>query len=148
MNLKDQLNQAMKEAMKSRDSLRLNTVRAIRSAVKNREIEERRDLDDQGIIQVISTLVKQRKESAQVYRESNRPELADQEERELAILQEFLPAQLGPEEIDAIIADAMAETGAKSMKDMGRVMKIVSAKTVGRADGKAVSERVKARLSG
>lgn len=148
MNLKDQLTQAMKEAMKSRDALRLNTIRAIRTAVKNREIDERRDLDDQSIIQVISTLVKQRKESAQVYRESGRPELADKEEQELAILQEFLPAQLGPEEIDAIIEAAVAETGASSMKDMGRVMKIVSGKTVGRADGKAVSERVKARLSG
>lgn len=148
MDLKDQLTDAMKEAMRAKDTLRLNTIRSVRTAVKNREIDERRDLDDREVIQVISTLVKQRKESAQVYRQSDRPELAEKEEQELAVLQTFLPAQLSAQEIDAVIDEAIAETGAASMKDMGRVMKLVSGRTVGRADGKVVSERVRARLSG
>jgi hypothetical protein len=147
MNLSQQLNEAMKEAMRAKDSLRLNTIRQIRTAVKNREIDERRELDDEGIIGVISTLVKQRKESAQLYREGDRPELAEKEEQEMAVLQEFLPAQLSEDEIRCIVEEAVAETGAASMKDMGKVMKIVTGRTLGRADGRLVSELVKARLS-
>jgi len=147
MSLSQQLNEAMKEAMRAKDSLRLNTIRQIRTAVKNREIDERRELDDEGIIGVISTLVKQRKESAQLYREGDRPELAEKEEREMAVLQEFLPAQLSEDEIRGIVEEAVAETGAASMKDMGKVMKIVTGRTLGRADGRLVSELVKARLS-
>jgi hypothetical protein len=147
MSLSQQLNEAMKEAMRAKDSLRLNTIRQIRTAVKNREIDERRELDDEGIIGVISTLVKQRKESAQLYREGDRPELAEKEEQEMAVLQEFLPAQLSEDEIRGIVEEAVAETGAASMKDMGKVMKIVTGRTLGRADGRLVSELVKARLS-
>ncbi|HEY7744891.1 MAG TPA: GatB/YqeY domain-containing protein [Desulfuromonadales bacterium] len=147
MNLNEQLIEAMKTAMRAKDSLRLNAIRLIRTAIKNREIDERRELDDQEVIGVLSTLVKQRKESAQVYREGGRPELAEKEEQELAIIQEFLPTQLGEEEIRAVIEAAVNETGAASMKDMGRVMKVVTGKTLGRADGRLVSELVKARLS-
>ncbi len=147
MSLSEQLNEAMKAAMKARDSLRLNAIRMIRTAIKNREIDERRELDDQEVIGVLSTLVKQRKESAQVYREGGRPELAEKEEQELAIIQEFLPAQLGEAELHAIIESAVNDTGAVSMKDMGKVMKVVTGKTLGRADGRLVSELVKARLS-
>ena len=147
MSLTGQLTEAMKEAMKARDSLRLGAIRLIRTAVKNREIDQRRELDDQEVIGVISSLVKQRKESAELYREGNRPELALKEEQELSVLQEFLPAQLGEEEIRAIIEEAVAETGASSMRDMGKVMKIVTGKTLGRADGRMVSDLVKARLS-
>jgi len=147
MNLSEQLNEAMKAAMKAKESLRLNAIRMIRTAIKNREIEERRELDDQSVISVLSTLVKQRKESAQVYREGGRPELAEKEEQELAIIQEFLPAQLDEAEIRAIIEAAVSEAGATSPKDMGKVMKIVTGKTLGRADGRLVSELVKARLS-
>jgi hypothetical protein len=147
MSLTGQLTEAMKEAMKARDSLRLGAIRLIRTAVKNREIDQRRELDDQEVIGVISSLVKQRKESAELYREGNRPELAEKEEQELSVLQEFLPAQLGEEEIRAIIEEAVAETGASSMRDMGKVMKIVTGKTLGRADGRMVSDLVKARLS-
>lgn len=147
MNLNEQLIEAMKTAMKAKDSLRLNAIRLIRTAIKNREIDERRELNDQEVIGVLSTLVKQRKESAQVYREGGRPELAEKEEQELAIIQEFLPTQLGEEEIRVIIEAAVSETGAASMKDMGKVMKVVSGKTLGRADGRLVSELVKARLS-
>lgn len=147
MSLSQQLTEAMKDAMKSKDSLRLNTIRQIRTAVKNREIEQRAELDDQEIIGVISTLVKQRKESAQLYRDGDRPDLAEKEEQEMAVLQAFLPAQLSEAEIQDLIEEAVAETGAASMKDMGKVMKIVAGKTVGRADGRLVSELVKARLS-
>jgi uncharacterized protein YqeY len=147
MTMQDRLTEAMKDAMRAKDSLRLNTVRLIRTAVKNREIDARRELDEQEIVAVLSTLVKQRRESAQAYREGGRPELADKEEQELAVIQEFLPAQLGEEEVRGIIEEAVAETGATSMKDMGKVMKVVTARTVGRADGRVVSDLVKARLS-
>jgi len=146
MSLKEQLNEAMKNAMKAKDSLRLNAIRLIRTAVQNREIDERRELEDQEVIGILSSLVKQRKESAQVYRDGGRPELAEKEEQELGIIQEFLPAQLGEDEIRAIIEEAVRETGAASMKDMGRVMKVVTGKTLGRADGRLVSEMVKTRL--
>jgi len=147
MSLKDQLFEAMKTAMKAKDILRLNTIRSVRTAVKNREIEERRELDDHEVIRVISTLVKQRRESVEMFRQSDRPELAEKEERELAVLQEFLPAPLGEEQLREIIEDAVIETGASSIKDMGKVMKVVARKTVGRADGRQVSEMVRARLS-
>lgn len=147
MGLQERLNDEMKEAMRAKDSLRLNAIRLIRTAVKNREIEARHPLDDQEIIGVLSTLVKQRKESAQVYRENDRPELAQKEEAELAVIQDFLPTQLSRAEIEAIIEEAVAETGATEGKDMGKVMKVVSARTTGRADGREVSELVKARLT-
>ena len=148
MSLKERLNDAMKEAMKAKDSLRLGTIRLIRSAIKNREIDARQELDDAGVIDVLSSLVKQRKESAQVYRDNQRPELAEKEEAELTILQEFLPAQLSREELQTLIEETIVELGASSQKDMGRVMKVVSAQTKGRADGRLVSEMVKERLSG
>jgi uncharacterized protein YqeY len=147
MNLNELVSEAMKTAMRARDSLRLNAIRLMRTAIKNREIDERRELEDQEVIGVLSTLVKQRKESAQVYREGGRPELAEKEELELAIIQEFLPAQLDEAELRALIEAAVNETGAASMKDMGKVMKVVTGKTLGRADGRLVSELVKARLS-
>lgn len=148
MTLQMQLNDAMKEAMKAKDSLRLNAIRLIKTAVKNREIDERRELGEQEVIAVLSSLVKQRKESAQVYRENGRQELAEKEELELAVIQGFLPTQLDEAGIRQLIEAALAETGAASPKDMGKVMKIVSAQTLGRADGKLVSELVKARLAG
>lgn len=145
--MQNRLTEAMKDAMRAKDSLRLNTIRLIRTAVKNREIDARRALDEQEVVAVLSTLVKQRRESAQAYRDGGRPELADKEEQELAVIQEFLPAQLAEDEIRGIIEEAIVETGAASMKDMGKVMKFVTARTVGRADGRVVSDLVKARLS-
>lgn len=147
MSLQEKLTTAMKEAMKAKDTLRLSTIRLVKTAVKNKEIEAGSALDDQAVIAVISTLVKQRRESAQVYRDSDRVDLAEKEEQELLILQDFLPAQLGEDEIKALIEAAVAETGAASMRDMGKVMKIVTGKTVGCADGRLVSDLVKARLA-
>jgi uncharacterized protein YqeY len=147
MTLKEQLDDAMKQAMKARDDLRLSAVRMIRSQVKNREIEQRRELDDQGIIEVISTLVKQRRESIRLYQEGNRQDLVDKEEAELSVLLGFLPAQLSAAEIDELVSRVIAETGAQGARDMGKVMKALTPLTAGRADGKAVSEAVKRQLS-
>lgn len=147
MTIQERLTDAMKTAMKAQDGLRLNAIRMARTAIKNAEIEARGPLDDAGVIKVLSTLVKQRREAADAYRDT-RPELAFKEEQELAILQEFLPAQMDEAEIKAIIEAAVRETGASSPRDMGAVMKVVTPKTTGRADGKLVSELVKARLAG
>ena len=147
MTLKDQLNDAMKAAMKARDDLRLSAVRMVRAAIKNREIESRTELDDQAVIDVISTMAKQRRESIRLYREGNRLELAEKEEAELAVLLEFLPVQLTPEEIDSLVSRIIQEIGAHGAKDMGRVMKTVTPLTAGKADGKAVSDAVRRLLA-
>jgi len=148
MTIQDRLTEAMKEAMRAKDALRLNTIRMMRTALKNKEIDARQALAEPEVIATLATLVKQRREAAEAFRQGGREELAEKELLELAVIQEFLPSQLGEEEIRGIIAEAMAESGASSMKDMGKVMKIVSARTTGRADGKLVSELVKQQLAG
>jgi len=147
MSIQDQLLDAMKVAMKAKDSLRLTTIRMARTALKNVEIDTRQELDEAAAIKVLSTLVKQRREAAEAYRET-RPELAEKEELEVVILQEFLPAQLSEAEIEALVAKAIAESGADSMKAMGAVMKLVTPQTTGRADGKLVSNLVRKLLAG
>lgn len=148
MALKERLSQEMKEAMKARDSLRLTTIRMILTAIKNKEIEKKRELDDQEVTAILSTMLKQRREAADAYRKGERDELAKKEESEIEILQDFLPPQLSNEEIAKVIDSAIEETGAGSLKEMGAVMKIVSARTAGQADGKVVSEMVRKRLAG
>ena len=147
MGIQDQLLEAMKVAMKAKDSLRLSTIRMARTALKNAEIDTRSELDADAVIKILSTLVKQRREAADAYR-ATRPELAEKEELELAVLQEFLPAQFSPAELEALVTRAIAESGASSMKDMGAVMKLVTPQTTGRADGKLVSELVRKQLAG
>lgn len=147
MSLKDQLNQDMKDAMKARQTERLGTIRQLRSAIKNKEIDVRCELDDAGVINVISTLVKQRREAAQMYSDNGRPELAAKEEAELDVLQGYLPAQLGEEELRAIVAEAVREVGAASLKDLGKVMPLVMARTKGAADGKFVNQLVREQLA-
>jgi uncharacterized protein YqeY len=147
MALKEELTEAMKQAMKARDDLRLSAVRMIRSAVKNREIDQKRELDDQGIIEVISSLAKQRRESIRLYREGNREDLAAREQAELDILLGFLPKQMEIAELEALVERIIGETGATGTKDMGIVMKAVTPLTAGRADGKVVSDIVRRRLS-
>ena len=148
MALKARLTQEMKEAMKARDSLRLTTIRMILTAIKNKEIEQKEELDDQGVTAILSTLLKQRREAVKAYRQGVPTELAEKEEAEIAVLQDFLPEQLSSEEIGQIVDAAIEETGASSMKDMGTVMKVVMAKTTGQADGKVVSNMVRQRLAG
>jgi uncharacterized protein len=146
MTLKEQLNNAMKAAMKARDNLRLSAVRMVRAAITNREIDARTELDDQAVIDVISTVAKQRRESIRMYREGNRPELAEKEELELAILLEFLPVQLSPDEIDTLVRQVILELEAHGAKEMGRVMKAVTPLTAGKADGKVVNDAVRRLL--
>jgi uncharacterized protein YqeY len=148
MALQEQLTEALKAAMKAKQVVRLSTIRGIKTAVKNKEIDLGHPLEDQEVIAVISTLVKQRKESAEVYRANDRPELAAKEEEELKVLQEFLPTQLIEAELIAMIDAVISESGAEGMKDMGRVMKTLTEKTTGRADGKLVSQLVRTRLAG
>ncbi len=147
MTLKEQLDTAMKQAMKAREDLRLSAVRMVRSTIRNREIDLKRELDDQGVIEVISSLAKQRRESIRLYGEGNRPDLVEKEEAELAILLGFLPAQLTGDEIVELVARAIRETEARGSKDMGRVMKALAPLTAGRADGKTVSDTVRELLS-
>ncbi len=146
MSLKATLTTAMKEAMKARDAVRLGTVRMTLSAIKNKEIEAGSELDDAAVTSIISTLVKQRREAAEAFRNGDRLELAAKEEAELVILQSFLPAQLSEEQVRELVDAVVAELGATSMKDMGGVMKVLTEKTLGQADGKLVSTLVKARL--
>jgi uncharacterized protein len=147
MSLKDQLNESMKTAMKARDALRLSAVRMVLSMVKNREIDQKKDLNDQDVIEVISTLVKQRRESIRMYLEGNRPDLVEKEEAELEILLGFLPAQLSTAEIEALVDRIISETGAQGAGDMGRVMKALTPLTAGKADGKSVSDTVRQKLA-
>jgi uncharacterized protein YqeY len=146
MSIQERLTEAMKTAMKARDNLRLSTIRMARTALKNAEIEARQELDEVAAIKVLSTLVKQRREAAEAYR-GTRPDLAEKEELEVAILQEFLPAQLDEVALQRLVAKAIAESGATSMKDMGAVMKLITPQTTGRADGKLVSEMVRKQLT-
>jgi uncharacterized protein len=146
MSLKDLLTEAMKVAMKAKQVERLSTIRQLRSAIKNKEIEIGKELDDEAVISVIGTLVKQRREAAQMYRDNARPELADKEEAELAVLQEYLPAQLSEAEIRAIVAEVVTAVGATSVKDLGKVMPQVMARTKGAAEGKLVNRLVREKL--
>jgi uncharacterized protein YqeY len=146
MSLRERLTEEMKVAMKARDDLKLSAIRMIRSAVKNREIELKRELDDQGITEIVSTLVKQRRESIRLFKEAGRQDLVEKEERELSTLFDFLPQQLSREEVTALVVKVVAECGAQGGKDMGRVMKALMPHVAGRADGKMVSEVVKETL--
>lgn len=148
MSLQERLTEEMKTAMKAKDSLRLNTIRGIRTAIKNQEIATGGKLDDEAVIAILSTLAKQRREATTAFREGGREELATKEEAELVILQDFLPAQLDEAELQKLIGNIITELGAESMKDMGRVMQAATAKTKGRADGKVVSQIVKKALAG
>lgn len=148
MGLKDQLTNDMKEAMKAKQAERLSTIRQLRSAIKNKEIDLKKELDDDAVISVIGTLVKQRREAAQMYRDNDRLELAEKEEAELLVLQDYLPAQLGEAELREIVTAVVAEVGASSPKDIGKVMPQVMARTKGAADGKLVNQLVREQLSG
>ena len=147
MSLRERLESEMKDAMRARDDLRLSTVRLVRSAVKNREIDQRLVLDDSGISEVIASLAKQRRESIRMFGEAGRQDLVDKEERELQVLLGFLPRQMTREEVTALAAAAIAESGAQGARDMGKVMKAMMPHVTGRADGKMVSEVVKELLA-
>ena len=147
MQLRERLTVEMKDAMRSRETLRLSTIRSIISLVKNRDIELRRELDDAEITETIVTLCKQRRESIRLFKEAGRQELVDKEEAELLLLLGFLPQQLTRQELESLVDQAIAETSATSGKDMGKVMKALQPSVSGRADGKMVSEVVKEKLA-
>ncbi len=148
MALKDQLEADLKAAMREKDALKLSVVRMLKSAVKYREIEIMKPLDDAGVQGVIASEIKRRRDSVEQYRAGNRADLADKEEAEIAILQGWLPQQLTPDELRAKVDAAIAKVGAQGPKDMGAVMKALLPEVQGRAEGKAVSDLVKARLAG
>jgi uncharacterized protein YqeY len=146
--LKDRITEEMKNAMRAGEKERLATIRLILSAVKQREVDERIQLDDTQVLAVIEKMIKQRKESITQFEAGGRADLVAKEQAEMAVLQTYLPAQMSDAEIDALIAEAVASTGAASIKDMGKVMAAVKAKAQGRADMGAVSARIKQKLSG
>jgi uncharacterized protein YqeY len=148
MALRERLDEDLKSAMRARDSLRMNTIRGLKSAVKYREIELMKPLDDAGILGVASTEIKRRRDSVEQYRAGNRPDLAEKEEAEILLLQDYLPQQLTAAELEAKVDEVIARVGAKGPKDMGAVMKALLPDVQGRADGKVVSELVKQRLAG
>jgi hypothetical protein len=138
----------MKAAMRAGEKERLGVIRMITSAIKQREVDERIVLDDAQVLTVLDKMIKQRKESLVQFQAGNRQDLVDKESAEIALLQTYLPAQLSGAEIDALIAEAIAATGAASVKDMGKVMGIIKAKAHGRADMAAVGAKIKAKLGG
>ena len=144
--LKQQITDAMKAAMRGGDKPRLAVIRLILAAVKQREVDERIELDDPQVLAVLDKMVKQRRDSIKQYTDAGRDDLAAAEAAEIGVIQEFLPAELSESEIDAIISAAIAETGAESMRDMGKVMGIVKPKVQGRADVGKVSGLVKKKL--
>ena len=146
MSLKDRIQQAVKDAMRGGEKRRLGVVRLITAAIKQREVDERIELDDEQVVAVLDKMAKQRRESLEQYEKAGREDLAEQETYELTVIQEFLPEPLSDDEIDAMIASAVAETGASSIKDMGKVMGILKPQLQGRADMGAVSARIKSRL--
>lgn len=147
MSLKEQITADMKDAMRARDSERLGVIRLVMSAIKQREVDERIELDDAAVIAVLEKMIKQRRESVQQYSDAGRQELADQETAEIAILEPYLPEQLSAEDVAAAVTAAIAESGATEMKDMGKVMGILKPKLQGQADMGQVSAQVKAQLS-
>ena len=147
MSLKERIQEDMKAAMRASDKERLSTIRMAQAAIKQREVDERITLDDSQVIAVLEKMVKQRKESIAQFEQGGRTDLADKEKKEIELLQSYLPAQLSGAEVDALIRDAIAATGATSIKDMGRVMAVVKSKAAGRTDMGAVGARIKAALS-
>lgn len=151
MTLAERISGDMTAAMKAREELRLSTLRMVKAAIKNREIERRQPLTDAEVMQVLATLIKQREDSATQFQQGGRPELAEKERKEIVIIEAYLPRTLAPEEIEAAVRAAIAETGATEAKQMGAVMKAAMAKFQAaqqRADGKLVSETVKRLLAG
>ncbi len=148
MALLEQIQKDMVAAMKARDEAKLDTIRMVKAALKKFEIDSMKPLDEQTEMQVLGTLIKQRREAAEMFRKGGREELAVKEENEEKVIEAYLPAAPSDEEVNAAIAAAMSETGVTSLKQMGVVMKAAQAKLAGkRVDGKALSDRVRSKLS-
>lgn len=148
MSLREQIEKDLVAAMKAREELRLSTLRMMKTAVKNREVDLMRPLDDAGVIEVLKTLIKQRRDSAEQYIKGGRTDLAEKEEKEIRIIEEYLPAAMSDADIERIVDEAIAELGAKTMKEMGAVMKAVMGRLAGQLfDGRMVNQLVRSKLS-
>lgn len=145
-SLKEQITEAMKDAMRAREKERLGTIRLILSEVKRIEVDERIDIDDTRLLAVLDKMVKQRRDSISQFEQAGRQELADKEQTEIVVIQDFLPQPLSEEELAVMIDDTIASVGAESMKDMGKVMGIIKPQIQGRADAGVVSGMIKAKL--
>jgi len=146
-SLKERITEDMKSAMRAGEKERLGTIRMLQAGIKQREVDERISLDDAQVLSVIEKMLKQRKESIAQFEQGGRADLAAREQAEIELLTVYLPAQLSAAEVDALIKDAIASTGAASVKDMGKVMAIVKSQAAGRTDMGAASARIKAALS-
>ena len=147
VDLKEKINGEMILAAKARDKMRLSAIRMIKSASHNKEIDLKRELNETELLEILSSIVKQRKDSIEQFRKGGRADLVDKEEAELKIIQGLMPEQMSEEEIEAEVEQAIEEVGAVSVKEMGKIMKVLMPKLTGRADGKMVSEKVKTKLS-
>lgn len=148
MALKQRITEDMKTAMRAGDKRRLGVIRLVQAAIKQREVDERVELDDSQVIATLDRMVKQRRESFQQYEQAGRTDLAEQEAYEIRLIQEYLPAALSDAEVQVLINEAIAESGAAGIKDMGKVMSLLKPKLQGRADMGQVSAQVKQRLNG
>jgi uncharacterized protein YqeY len=141
------MDQEMILAAKAKDKIRLSALRLLKSGLHNREIDLKRELNEAEFLQLLSAMVKQRKDSIEQFEKGGRTDLVEKEEAELKVIQEFMPTPMSETELDAMIAEAIRETGAASVRDMGKVMATLMPNVTGKADGKMVGEKVKARLS-
>lgn len=148
MSLKVRISDDMKSAMKARESDRLATIRLLMAAMKQKEVDERVELDDAAIVAVIDKMLKQRRDSVAQYQAAGRQDLADKESFEMSVLMAYMPQQLSDAEIDELVAKAVADSGASSMQEMGKVMGLLKPQLAGRADMAKVSARIKAQLAG
>jgi uncharacterized protein len=147
VTLKKKMDQEMILAAKAKDKIRLSALRLLKSGLHNREIDLKRELSEAEFLQLLSAMVKQRRDSIEQFEKGGRTDLVEKEEAELKVIQEFMPTPMSETELDAMIAEAIRETGAASVRDMGKVMAALMPKVTGKADGKMVGEKVKARLS-
>ena len=148
MSLKDRITEDMKNAMRAKETERLGTIRMITAAIKQREVDERITLDDAQVLAVVEKMIKTRKESVVQFQQGGREDLVAKEQKEIDLLQAYMPAQLSDAELDALIAQSIAEAGATSIKEMGKAMALLKQKAQGRADMAAASARLKAKLGG
>ena len=147
MSIKEKLKTDLITAMKAKEQSRVDCIRFINAAIKKVEVDTRKDLDDSAVTGILMNLAKQRRDSIDQFRKGGREDLATKEEAELKLIQGYLPQQMSGEELESLVGSVIAETGAKGMKDMGAVMKAVMAKAAGKAEGGAISEMVKKKLS-
>jgi uncharacterized protein YqeY len=147
MTFKSRMDREMILAAKTTDRNRLSTLRLLKNGLHNREIDLKRELNEAEFLQLLSAMVKQRNDSIEQFEKGGRPDLVEKEEAELKVIREFMPAQMSEEDLDAIIAEVIRETGAAGVRDIGKVMKALMPKVAGKADGKTVGDKVKQELS-